>query len=44
MIQWQKFVAQNLAERTKAQEEVQKGLRPERRDFFRTTPEALGLD
>lgn len=34
MIKWQKFVAQNLAERTKAQEEVQKGLRPERRDFF----------
>jgi cytochrome P450 len=34
MVQWQKFVANNLAERTAAQEQVQKGLRPERRDFF----------
>lgn len=34
MIQWQKFVANNLAERTAAQEQVTKGLRPERRDFF----------
>jgi len=34
MIKWQQFVANNLADRTKAQEDVQKGLRPERRDFF----------
>lgn len=31
---WQSFVAKNLDDRTKAQEEVQKGMRPERRDFF----------
>jgi cytochrome P450 len=34
MIKWQAFVAQNLAERTAAQEQVRQGLRPERRDFF----------
>lgn len=34
MMQWQKFVAQNLENRTKVQEDVQKGLRPERKDFF----------
>jgi cytochrome P450 len=34
MIQWQKFVAANLENRTKVQEDVQKGLRPERKDFF----------
>jgi cytochrome P450 len=34
MLQWQKFVATNLENRTKIQEDVQKGLRPERKDFF----------
>lgn len=34
MKQWQAFVIKNLEDRTKAQEEVQKGVRPERRDFF----------
>ena len=34
MMQWQKFVAQNLENRTKVEEDVQKGLRPERKDFF----------
>lgn len=34
MMQWQIFVAKNLENRTKVQEDVQKGLRPERKDFF----------
>lgn len=34
MIKWQAFVAKNLEERTKVQEDVQEGLRPERKDFF----------
>ena len=33
-MQWQKFVAANLENRTRVQEDVQKGLRPERKDFF----------
>lgn len=34
MIQWQKFVAKNLEDRTKVEQDVQAGLRPERKDFF----------
>ena len=34
MVQWQKFVAKNLEDRTKVEEDVQAGLRPERKDFF----------